>query len=454
MYAIADIETTGGHASGGGITEIAVVLHNGQQEEGRFTSLVNPQRPIPPYISALTGITADMVADAPVFGELAPQLLNLLKGRVFVAHNVNFDYSFLLHHFKSCGIEFEARKLCTVRYARKVIPGHTSYSLGNICRDLNIPLSDRHRAMGDAAATALLFEYLLNEDTNLLHLQSFLKGKAPEQYLPMHVRTDQWKLLPQVPGVYYFKDKAGKMLYVGKAKNLASRVKQHFANNQTGRRKQDFIRNIHDISYQACLTEMHAMLLEDLEIKKWWPKYNRSQKHLSQRYGLYVLHDQRGIIRLAVEKRRPYLPALAVFHRVEQCFQMARSLMDRFQIDERLLMATATVPDDLNAADVEVHNQATTKALSGLREQLSNCLLYEWGHTENGTPATIAYLLKAGAFAGWQIQEGHVIPDGGNIRPDFTILPDHEFAREMLKRFADLHPESMVPLTGESVGLA
>src|SRR5687767_492041 len=123
MYAIVDIETTGGYAANNDITEIAIVLHDGQSVLNRFESLVRPVRAIPHYIQVLTGITNDMVAGAPTFEELAPQIYELLQGKIFIAHNVNFDYSFLKHHFNTAGFELNNLKLCTVRLSKKVFPG-------------------------------------------------------------------------------------------------------------------------------------------------------------------------------------------------------------------------------------------------------------------------------------------------------------------------------------------
>src|SRR5438045_9701793 len=132
MFAIVDIETIGGNAQFGGITEIAIILHNGNSIEGRYETLINPKQHIPNYITALTGISNYTVSDAPCFEEVADKIYNLLNGRVFVAHNVNFDYSFINHHLLQSGFNWQAKKLCTVRYARKVFPGKQSYSLGNI----------------------------------------------------------------------------------------------------------------------------------------------------------------------------------------------------------------------------------------------------------------------------------------------------------------------------------
>src|SRR5258708_7957119 len=133
MYAIVDIETTGSYAANNGITELAIVLHDGNKIVDRFETLINPLTPIPHYIQVLTGIHPVMLEDAPVFSEVAEKVYNLLKDAVFVAHHVNFDYSFVKHQLEECGLVLDTQKLCTVRLSRKVFPGMSGYSLGKIC---------------------------------------------------------------------------------------------------------------------------------------------------------------------------------------------------------------------------------------------------------------------------------------------------------------------------------
>src|SRR5664279_1845733 len=222
MYAIVDIETTGSYSSNNGITELAIVLFDGNKIVDRFETLVNPQAPIPQYIQALTGIDADMVKDAPVFSDVAARIYELLKDAVFVAHHVNFDYSFVKHQLENCGFELNTQKLCTVRLGRKVFPGLPGYSLGKLCRELEIPIQNRHRAGGDADATVLLFQKILLND-NQGAIRQMLHGKSREQYLPPNLPAEQIATIPYTPGVYYFHSQKGKVIYVGKAKNLRSR---------------------------------------------------------------------------------------------------------------------------------------------------------------------------------------------------------------------------------------
>ena len=200
MYAIVDIETTGGHASANGITEIAICIHNGKKVIERYETLVNPQRDIPIYIRALTGISNEMVSNAPLFDEVAADIYHLLNGKIFVAHNVNFDHSFVKYHLSQAGYDLQCNKLCTVRLGRKILPGLPSYSLGKLCHSLGIDNESRHRAGGDADATAKLFSILLQNDKDG-HITSALKQRSREQVLPANLDKGYIEKLPMMPGV-------------------------------------------------------------------------------------------------------------------------------------------------------------------------------------------------------------------------------------------------------------
>ena len=228
MYAVVDIETTGSFTGRHKITEIAIYIFDGQKIIDEYQTLVNPESSIPPYISSMTGITNKMVEDAPKFYEVAKDILLKLEGHIFVAHNVNFDYNFIRQEFKSLGGDFQSKKLCTVRLARKIIPGLPSYSLGNLAKHLGIEINGRHRAFGDAKATVKVLQHLLDNDTKD-HVEKALKRNSFEATLPPNLTKDQFLKLPEETGVYYFYDHKGKVIYVGKAKNIKSRIKSHFS---------------------------------------------------------------------------------------------------------------------------------------------------------------------------------------------------------------------------------
>ncbi|MBS1935445.1 MAG: GIY-YIG nuclease family protein, partial [Bacteroidetes bacterium] len=335
MFAIVDIETTGGYASNNAITEVAIVLHNGNEQVKFYETLINPVMSIPRYVQSLTGINDEMVANAPLFEDVAEEIYELLKDAVFIAHNVNFDYSFLKHQLKNCGFDLNSKKLCTVRLGRKVFPGLPSYSLGNLCRELGIDVSNRHRAGGDVLATVKLFEKIRLNDTNN-HIEQMLKGRNNEQYLPANLPAEQVEQLPMVPGVYYFHDQKGKVIYVGKAKNIKKRVCSHFSNNKPNRQKQEFLRNIYSISHQLCGTELMAFLLECIEIKRLWPQYNRSLKRFEHVYGLYAFLDRNGYLRLAIEKRKKHLEPLYTFSLMIEGQNLLRKLVHTFNLCPKL----------------------------------------------------------------------------------------------------------------------
>ena len=179
-FAIVDIETTGGMPHTHGITEIAIVIHNGIEVTGKYVTLVNPLQKIPPFIINMTGVSDEMVAEAPLFEEVAPMIFNLLKDRIFVAHNVSFDYSFVHYMLGKAGFQWTAPKLCTIKLSKKVFPGLERYGLGSLTRDLGIRIEGRHRAWGDAAATAEVLTMAIEKE-GMAPIHLLLGKKEPRK---------------------------------------------------------------------------------------------------------------------------------------------------------------------------------------------------------------------------------------------------------------------------------
>ncbi len=299
MYAIVDIETTGGYAANHRITEIAVYHHDGVQIRESFSSLVNPGRNIPYYITGLTGISTEMVLDAPTFEEIADELFKILDGKVFVAHNAHFDYSFLKKEFESVGINWQSKKLCTVRLSRKIIPGLRSYSLGSLSESLGIAITNRHRAGGDASATVKIFDQLLSRDKDG-HIAKALKRNSGETILPPNLRKEDFVNLPAKAGVYYFHNARGQVIYVGKAINIKKRIAGHFAGDAREWSRSKIRNEIHRISYELTGNELIALILESQEIRRLWPKYNQAQKQRLEEWGIYSYEDRNGYLRYSV----------------------------------------------------------------------------------------------------------------------------------------------------------
>ncbi|HUM65297.1 MAG TPA: exonuclease domain-containing protein [Chitinophagaceae bacterium] len=335
MYAIVDIETTGGYAQANGITEISIHVFDGEKIVDKYETLINPRQPIPYYIQSMTGITNDMVENAPVFEEVAGEVYQLLHDKVFVAHNVNFDYSFVKSHLAASQYNLNTKKLCTVRLSRKIFPGLPSYGLGNLCHALDIPITNRHRAGGDSEATAKVFRLLLENDRENL-VEKSLQRNSKEQILPPNVPKEHFAQLPYTPGVYYFHNEKGKIIYVGKAKNIRYRINSHFSNNSQSRQKQNFLKHTHGISFQPCATELMAHILESTEIKKLWPVFNYSQKNAESVYGIFLYEDQNGYFRLAIEKNRGGLRPVHTFHYLTDGHSMLRKMIREHNLCPKL----------------------------------------------------------------------------------------------------------------------
>lgn len=388
-YAIVDIETTGGNASGSRITEIAIIIHDGEEILDRFETLVNPEKEIPLPIFALTGINNEMVANAPVFGNIAEEVYALLENRVFVAHNVNFDYSFVKQQLDMEGYKFSAPKLCTVRMSRKIKPGLYSYSLGNLCKSLKIPIENRHRAGGDAEATAVLFSKLLEWDEEGI-IPEMLKRNSKEQQLPPQLPKSDFENLPNRPGVYYFRDKAGKVIYVGKAVNIKKRVSSHFTGHNPNPQRQNFLKNIYSISFEVCATELMSFLLECAEIKRLWPVYNRALKRFEPKFGLFLYKDIAGYNRLAVGKLSKNQPCIQVFNQLHDGINVLLNLIEEYDLDIRLCyfgqqsdFGMPPVHSDLPLPEAEAYNEKVAHALEELKANQPSYAIIDKGRNEN-----------------------------------------------------------------------
>lgn len=451
MYAIVDIETTGGHASANGITEIAICIHDGKKVVKRFETLVNPQRDIPIYISALTGITNEMVRDAPPFEDVAADIYHLIHGKIFVAHNVNFDFSFVRYHLAAAGYDLQTNKLCTVRLGRKILPGLPSYSLGRLCKHLGIDNQSRHRAMGDAEATAELFTLLLNSDTDN-HIKQSLKQGSKDQVLPPNLSKKDIDQLPYTPGVYYFHDQKGKVIYVGKAKNLKKRVSSHFTGNNPGFQRQEFLRNIHQISHQVCGTELIAFVLEAIEIKRLWPKYNRSLKRFENAFCLYAFEDQRGYIRLAVDKYRKYSDPIYTCNSLLDGYNLLNKLIETFDLCPKLCfiqknneLCTSAAGSNCACEGIESpesYNEKVNNAIDQLKLALPTYAIRDEGRTGDEHSCI---LVEKGQFYGMGYISHYFDADNvQQLKSYLTPYPGNDYIKNIVATYASKYPDRMV----------
>ena len=398
IYAITDIETTGGQPSGNSIVEIGVVLWDGQKVIDEFHRLIDPGVSIPLFITRLTGITDEMIAGAPNFEIIADRLLELFDGAVFVAHNVNFDYSFIKAEFAALGINWNAQRLCTVRLARKAFPGKKSYGLGAICSWMGLRNEQAHRALSDAkVATEVLKKSI--EQLNQKVIASMIKKTGGDVFLPPNLPEQTFHALPEVHGVYYLLNEKGKPIYIGKANNIKKRIKQHFTTLTESAKAQSFMREVHDVSFEVTGNELIALLLEDSEIRRHWPPHNRLQKRKVVYTYVIQYSDQNGFQRLAMSNVKSS-SAVKSFPSPTSARKWLYELSQEFSLDVRLLgldVFEMTFP----IVAIEEHNRLLQVALDEVRARENSYVIEGPGRTggelgfvlvERGTVAGYTFL--------------------------------------------------------------
>lgn len=441
MYTIIDIETTGNGIKGNKITELSLFRHDGHKIVDEFTSLVNPQCPIPQFITGLTGIDDHMVRSAPIFQELAHTLLEMTEDCVFVAHSVNFDYGVIQEEFRQMGIDFKRKKLCTVRMSRKLIPGLGSYSLGKLCSAVQIPLVDRHRARGDAHATVLLFEKLLRLPGADPLIKTFLNSKSQEATLPPLLSKSVFDGIPQKPGIYYFKNQKGEIIYVGKAVNLKKRVVGHFYDKSA--REIQMCRETADIDFKLSGSELVALLMESAEIKRLFPLHNRAQKRTPKQYAIFAYQDRNGIQHLAYNPIKGVPKPLKILYSQTDCRAYLENLCKEYSLCPKYChlqhTPSACSHHEIKSCEgicreeesVESYNKKVERAMAHM-EQLSSRpkFIREQGR-DAGEQAVV--LIADGVYKGYgfidselelssiEDLEAHVMPQRNTVETDSIL---------------------------------
>ena len=432
MYSVVDIETTGNGYRGQKITEISIFIFDGEKIVDEFTSLVNPEQKIPHFITNLTGITDAMVRTAPKFYEIAKKIAEITKYTIFVAHNVNFDYNIIRDEFKSLGFDFKRKKLCTVRLSRKIIPGLSSYSLGNICSAEGIEIAARHRAKGDAEATVELFRRLIIRDHKFT-INSFLNAKSREATLPPLLDKQVVDTLPEKHGVYYFKNEKKEVIYVGKANNIKQRVISHFYDKK--KKERTMCLETADISYTETGSELIALLHESSEIKHLYPKFNRAQRKAGEAVGLFSYEDQKGILHLAFNRLKLTPNPIMKFYSMAACRTTLEKICSAFELCPKYchlqtnvnacfhfqLQQCRGVCSEKEA--IESYNKRVRKAIKSLGLQTENLVIKENGRTDeelgfvlilNGIYQGFGYINKNQEMSSLEDYLLHITPQKDN----------------------------------------
>lgn len=333
MFAIVDIETCGAKFAfqKGRIIDICILVHDGISVVDKFSTLINPDCYISSFYTSLSGITNEMVENAPRFHEVAKDILAFTEGKIFVAHNSSFDYNFVKEEFASLGYKFKRDTLCTVKLSRKLMPGKKSYSLGNLCESIGIEIVNRHRAEGDAIATAKLFDILLQLKTQ----NPTYKSASVEQIMSTRIDAIKKYILNKLPdtcGVYYFYNKEGNIIYIGKSVNMYSRAVSHF--NTDIKKMKTMLNDLTNVDFIETGSELISLLKESEEIKKHKPFFNKKSKVDVFSHSIVQYENQKGIINFEIVTYDEERPALLSFTN----YASARAKLESWIDDKELCL--------------------------------------------------------------------------------------------------------------------
>ncbi|OIQ16876.1 MAG: exonuclease [Flavobacterium sp. MedPE-SWcel] len=350
MYAILDIETTGGQYNEEGITEIAIYKYDGHEVIDQFISLVNPEKPIQPFVVKLTGINNTMLRTAPKFHEVAKRIVEITEGCIIVAHNAQFDYRILGTEFSRLGYKYERESLCTVELSQKLMPEQKSHSLGKLVRALGIPMSDRHRASGDALATVQLFKMLLAKDVEKEIIKELIKSDSKKDISPK--LFDLLENIPSITGVYYIYRKNGNLIYIGKSTNIKKRLNQHFTG--TSRKAKRLQRDVYTVNYEETGSELIALLKECQEIKINKPSQNKALKKTIFPYSLYAKKNDNGYICLSIKKTDGRRKEVISFSGMTEAKNALSKIVNKYKLCQKLTDLDTT--DKVNCFAHELDN--------------------------------------------------------------------------------------------------
>ena len=351
MYAIVDIETTGGKYNEEGMTEIAIYKFDGHTIVDQFISLVNPEREIQPFVVNLTGISNNMLTNAPKFYEVAKRIVEITENCIIVAHNAKFDYRILKTEFKRLEFDYERQTLCTVELSKNLIPGKESYSLGKLVRALGIPLSDRHRASGDAQATLKLFQLLLSKDSDKTIIQEKIRLEPKFQMEPKLKSIIE--SVPSTTGVYYMHKADGEIIYIGKSKNIKKRINQHFTGTTAKSKKMQLM--VAAVTYENTGSELVALLKECEEVKRKKPIFNRALRRTIFTHALYSFEDEHGYINLKIDKADGRKQPITTFSNRQSAKNFMFKIVQDHQLCQKLTALYPTKTNCFNYTIKECH---------------------------------------------------------------------------------------------------
>ena len=338
--AFVDIETTGSHFDRDRITEIGVKSLI-DAEITVWENLINPQTYIPQNIQKLTGISPNMVADQPLFEDLASQLKAELEGKIFVAHNARFDYGFIKASFKRMGIDFRPKVLCTVKLSRLLFPDQSRHNLDTIINVHGLQISARHRALGDADLLLQFWKVCEKQvgPERLLKAVNQLIGNAS---LPPNIDQALIDSIPDTPGCYIFYGENKAPLYIGKSISLRSRVMGHFQGALTQRKEMKLSLQVRDIDWIDTAGELSALLLESQLIKERMPSMNIKLRRSKDLCAWSLEMDESGVLVPTLVGRQDLSPGLqenlyGLFYSKREAHSYLKAVAKKYRLCEALL---------------------------------------------------------------------------------------------------------------------
>lgn len=368
MYAVLDIETTGGKYNEEGITEIAIHRFDGHKVEDQFISLINPEKDIQPFVVKLTGINNEMLRSAPKFYEVAKRIIEITDQCTLVAHNAQFDYRILQTEFKRLGYDYQRKSLCTVELAKELLPEQPSYSLGKLVRALGIPVSDRHRANGDALATVKLFKLLLSKDINKKIVQSNIRQASVGQLNPRLIEIVEQ--LPSEIGVFYMYNAEGELIYLSKSSNIRKRVNKVFISGAPKNKK--IQKEVKTVTFDLTGNNLIAELKEHQEVLRNNPRYNTIRNEIFT-HGLYLETDEKSCSNLRLDAFDAKKDAIINFVSYNQAKKVVQGISNEFQLCISSTGASQTARECNNNAieDQKAYNKRVRSAIHkyGLSDQ-------------------------------------------------------------------------------------
>jgi len=297
-----DIETTGGSYRNSRVLEVAAIRVEGDEIVREFNTLIDPETYIPASITRLTGIKPADAIGAPTFGDIADELMDIMEGAVFVAHNVRFDYSFLKHEFSLVGLDFTPKLLCTVRLSRAFYSLEKGHSLAKLIERHNIPVLDRHRALEDARAIYYFTQLAFGEHGREV-FQEAIGRQLKTQYLPPHLNMEELSTIGNGPGVYIFKDELHQPIYIGKSVTLKKRILSHF--QDASAKEVKISQNVHHVEVIPTGSELAALMLESKLVKEQLPLFNRMLRRVTSYAILQKDVNDEGYATIKVRSGRP-----------------------------------------------------------------------------------------------------------------------------------------------------